>query len=758
MNRQGSDRFKVVLMLAAICLICVEGKLVKLQIVEHEFWDLEAIKSRTSARSFPFERGWILDRNLNPLALTQSLFELRFVFRNYRLRSPAGHISMVYYIINGERCSVREIYENPLPYIEGVLGLTPDDVLSERDRWKRRDLITYLEWLLQLSSEEADLIFESHEYRSLSLCEIPHLAGAAQEIEMRVCEERAALRALEEELMMDEGAIFAVPDTEAQCADAIVDRRFATEMGDEGAKTYLKLRNYHRTVDSRERTVSRRNVGHSAAVRVVLGEELYPGFYIVESTRRAYPEKSRDVCPLLIGRTGYPHEGELEMLRSHFRRLEELSLIEDKTEEELIEEERLGIWVREIDVRPDEEVGRLGLEAILEPVLRGKRGYLLKELAPLHGESRVLEYAPPIRGRDVVLTLDQELQRVCEKALDDVGFGGSVVIMDVHSGAILAMATAPKPKRDALARNYSELSKDPAHPLMQRTIHNQNLPPPGSVFKLVTSIAALEEGLCGPGQEFECQKQMNVGRSLLRCLGHHGLIAMEDAIVRSCNIYYYNLGRNLGYEKLFKWARAFGFGNPTGFLNPELYGFEGSFTGFPEDAGALKEHETGLANLMRFAIGQGAIDDVTTLQVARMAAGIATGKLPQPYLISRIGDQPFAPPPPTDIGISKNTMDFLHGAMKNVIFDHRGTAGPNPSLELDLRPFRVAGKTGTPQVGGDRPTHASFAGYWPYDFPKYSFAVFVESCDQHGGDIAAPLLNRILESPAAEPFLPEKGS
>jgi penicillin-binding protein 2 len=243
-----------------------------------------------------------------------------------------------------------------------------------------------------------------------------------------------------------------------------------------------------------------------------------------------------------------------------------------------------------------------------------------------------------------------------------------------------------------------------------------------------------------------------VGNTDLNCEGLHGPIAMDEAIVKSCNIYFYRIGKLLEYDNLLDWAEHFGFGRTTGVLDRDLYGMEGRYTNIPlEAAGKLKQSDPGTANLMRFAIGQGAIDDVTTMQVARMAAGIATGRLPQPHLISRIGTRDFEPPPPEDLGVSRRTLDFVRQAMKEVVT--RGTARPDPAHNLDLTLFHVAGKTGTPQTKPSRPDHASFAGFWPFQKPRYSFAVFVEDCDIHGGDIAAPVLNRILESEEARRYV-----
>lgn len=750
MIRAGKSRYGALLLLAVLSLLLVEAQLFKLQWVENDFWMREVEKNRTRAKTLPFKRGWILDCNRTPLAVTQSLFELRFVFRTYRLNSTVGQIGMVFYLLEDVRPSLESIYTNPEAHLDRLLCLKPSDIRSQPDRWKQKDLITYVKWIFQLSSEEGSDLFESDALQDLPFKQIRMVADRLEQVRERMQQEREALQTLERLVEIEDGAFLSWPDKAAQRADRVVKSRLEKEIEDLGGSSYLKQRKQHREVDSYETTVFR-NLQHDAAVRVTVGRELYPGFYIVESAKRCYPAGFTDLSPLLIGTCGLPNQNELEPLLEHRDRLEALSLIEEKTEDEMIEEENLRLKIHELDTLPEEEVGRLGLEAMLEPVLRGKRGFIYEELGSRSDGPKVLEHVAPIHGQDVMLTLDAPFQRACERALDGTGYPGAVVFMNVHTGAILAMATTPQPTRLSLSRNYSELLNNPGRPLLHRAVYNHNLPPPGSVFKLVTSIAALSESTCSTLDCFDCPRRIDVGRSAMHCEGLHGAIAMEEALIKSCNIYFYRVGELLGYETLFHWAELFGFGRRTGYLDRALYGIEGRFNGFPEASGALKKHEQGRANLMRLAIGQGAIDDVTPLQVARMVAGIATGKLPQPMLITQIGERKIPVPPAQELGIDPDHLNFVRQAMKQVVLT--GTAAPDQLHRLDLVPFKVAGKTGTPQVGGGRPSHACFAGYFPWDAPQMSFAVFVESCGMHGGEAAAPVVNRILESQAALPYV-----
>jgi cell division protein FtsI/penicillin-binding protein 2 len=760
MKASPLDRYHVLLIVVALLFSVVAARLAVLQIGQMDFWRQEAWKARTTGRTIPFERGWILDRNMTPLAFTEMAYDLRFIYGYYRKGSAAGRIAMVYYLLNGRRPDVALIYSDPAPYVDEVLALSLDDVTNQESPQKSRDLVFYLAGLIS-PDEDLDLFSAEGGMSARPFSRWPSLAGAAAGIRRRVEEERRALGDLEKTLgisLIDRIAnfgddvdrkVFNLVNTEGpRCTDlaATADARLAEVID----SSYRKVREYHAKTDYVEKTVCRK-IPHNAVMRVKVNIDLYPGFYIVESAQRQYPADVADLCPNLIGRVGHPGPNQMEARQEHADTLFRLSLKEDKTEEELFEVERLQILLREIDPLATEEVGILGLERLLEPVLRGKRGYEFIEQRH-RGAGTVLERSPPLDGMDVVLTLDAGLQAACERVLSRAGCQGALVLIDARSGAVLSMATSPRPTRWQLRHDYGDLLADRSAPLLQRAINGQNLPPPGSVFKLVTAVAALEEGLLSPVDRYLCEKRMAVGRRWMKCDGLHGEIDLNEAIVKSCNIYFYNLSRELDYATMFRWAEKFGFGKKTAFLDSRLRGATlNAGGGVREAGGPLKKHEQGVANLMRFCIGQGAIDDVTPLQVARMVAGIATGTLPQPYLLQRIGDRKIPVPPGEDLGISSETLRVVRDAMRLVPIS--GTARPRPEYGIDLTRYSIAGKTGTAQVGGEALDHAWFAGYFPCDRPRIAFAVLVESTRLHGGQAAAPLLQRFLEEPEAEPLL-----
>ena len=769
MKKPVIDRFRFLLFAVTLLFALVVVKLGQLQILQNDFWRREAWKARTMGRTIPFERGWIMDRRMTPLAETENTYDLRFTFGQYRKDSAVGQISMIYYILNGERPDLAGIYGKPEVFVDAVFGLSPADIAGQGSALKRRDLRFYLERLLGPSARGLFAAGGDEGVR-IPFSELPTCGKARERILDHIRKEKGALTFLEREIGLKAGTLLRRPASAAVRADARVLRRLGGDLrqpevsSSDGGRSeaervkslYRLARKFHAQVDYEEKAVLQR-IPHEAVMHIALNEDLYPGFYIVENTKRFYPPEVADLCPNLIGRVGEPSPSDLEKGKEQRRRLMDLSFREDKTEEEMIEAENLQIRLREIDVINGEEVGILGLERLLEPVLRGKRGYLFVERDRFDRTNRILESIPPVKGRDVVLTIDAGLQAACERVLDGSRYGGAITLMDPRTGAVLALATCPRPTRRRLEKEYGALKADPRRPLLQRAINGWNLPPPGSVFKLVTAIAALEEGRATEETLFTCNRFLQVGRTRMKCLSRtgHGTIDMREALVLSCNIYFYCLSRNLDYDIMFRWAKKFGFGEKTGFLDPSLYGVSFGAGGVKEARGALKLDEKGVANLMRFCIGQGAVDDVTPLQVARMVSGIATGSLPQPFLFLRIGKRDIPPPPAADLGISQRTLDFIRDAMRLVTV--RGTARPRPGFRLNLVPFKVAGKTGTAQVGKGSPDHAWFAGFLPYDAPRIAFAVFVESCGRHGGEEAAPILQRFLEQPEYKAFLKEEG-
>ena len=406
-------------------------------------------------------------------------------------------------------------------------------------------------------------------------------------------------------------------------------------------------------------------------------------------------------------------------------------------------------------VVPDREwIGSTGVEKSYDHVLRGRPG-LRRIVTNRNGEvvsTRVLE--PPRRGRDIQLTLSLRLQRQAESLLDEATSGGSpggaIVVIDLHTGAVRAAASAPRFDPNRLvapdAVTWKRLTEDPRRPLFCR-VTGMALPP-GSVFKSLTATALLESGLVPDGHSIACRGFLD-RPSHHRCYVFsrfgvgHGKTNLGDALCRSCNVFFFDAARRLarsgptGHNNLHLWAERFGFGHPTGIDLPG------------ESSGDLPAPPTRplISETMQLAIGQGPVT-ATPLQIVRMMAAIANGgSLVTPHVVSGHGPDAAAlatraDPRTTRIAnLSPRTLAIVQNGLRRVVEDPLGTG----YKRIRLPEMAIAGKTGTAEVGGDLEDHAWFAGYGPADRPRLAFVVVLEHAGS-GGRQAGPVARQLVQS------------
>lgn len=406
-------------------------------------------------------------------------------------------------------------------------------------------------------------------------------------------------------------------------------------------------------------------------------------------------------------------------------------------------------------VVPDREwIGSTGVEKSYDHVLRGRPG-LRRIVTNRHGEvvsTRILE--PPRRGRDIQLTLSLRLQRQAESLLDEATSGGSpggaIVVIDLHTGAVRAAASAPRFDPNRLvapdAVTWKRLTEDPRRPLFCR-VTGMALPP-GSVFKSLTATALLESGLVPDGHSIACRGFLD-RPSHHRCYVFsrfgvgHGKTNLGDALCRSCNVFFFDAARRLarsgstGHNNLHLWAERFGFGHPTGIDLPG------------ESSGDLPAPPTRplISETMQLAIGQGPVT-ATPLQIVRMMAAIANGgSLVTPHVVSGHGPDAAAlatraDPRATRIAnLSPRTLAIVQNGLRRVVQDPLGTG----YKRIRLPEMAIAGKTGTAEVGGDLEDHAWFAGYVPADRPRLAFVVVLEHAGS-GGRQAGPVARQLVQS------------
>jgi penicillin-binding protein 2 len=405
-----------------------------------------------------------------------------------------------------------------------------------------------------------------------------------------------------------------------------------------------------------------------------------------------------------------------------------------------------------------DEIGQYGLERRWEELLRGQSGGQQVEVDALGRRVRVLHEVTDVPGYTVHLTLDRQLQETAYEALK--GKQGTIVALDVRNGAILVLASTPAFDPNAFARGikaeeWSGLIKDQLRPLSNRAIQGQY--PPGSTFKIIMSIAGLEEGVVQPDSFIQDPGFYTFGNRSFRDWkkGGHGAVNLHKAIVESCDTYFYQLGPKLGVDRIAKWARAFGLGEKTGVVLDDEKGGT-----IPDTEWKRKRFRQPWfpGETVSVAIGQGYVT-VTPLQLANMMAAVANGgKLYRPYLVNKVESvdgatvREYGPELIRTIELKPDTLKRVHEALADVVNGAGGTGGAARSQRLT-----IAGKTGTAQVvemkGGYVKTeqltyfnrdHAWFVSYAPVDNPQIAIAVLVEH-GGHGGDAAAPMAKKVFE-------------
>lgn len=419
--------------------------------------------------------------------------------------------------------------------------------------------------------------------------------------------------------------------------------------------------------------------------------------------------------------------------------------------------------------RPGDRIGAVGIERRWESYLRGERG--MKKVVHwqrAHGsredmERRYLEEprtVEPIPGRDISLTADIELVAAIERAMRGQ-LAGSVVVIDVRTGRILAALSKPSfdpnvvsggsgtsATRDAFKKLYS----DPLRPTLDKTISAAY--PPGSTYKPFSALAGLGDHLITPNTRVDCRGGYEFGKRFFRCTGVHRSMDLYQAIVQSCNTYFYSLGEQLHIDRLAEIGMDFGLGVKTGVgVNPEARGRMPTKAWYAHHMkGGFRGGFTLLA-----AIGQGATT-VTVTQLALAYSALANGgTLYQPQVVRTIETsdgaivQEFPPRVRRIVEVDHERLDVIHAALRGVVYEKKGTANRERLPDVDM-----AGKTGTAQVSHVTPKgvdpdkewyfnrdHAWFAGYAPSGSPEIAIVVMVE----HGGGgglNAVPIAMRVV--------------
>ena len=415
---------------------------------------------------------------------------------------------------------------------------------------------------------------------------------------------------------------------------------------------------------------------------------------------------------------------------------------------------------------PDFRIGRNGIERIYDLAMRGKAGTTQLEVNATGRPIRELARVEGEPGLDVVLTIDLQLQRKLDELMSKQESGAAVLI-DVHTGEILALSSTPSYDPNEFSKGipanlWRSLIADTRHPLNNKAVSGTFAP--GSTFKMMTAIAALEAGVITPEQRVGCRGHVELGDAKFHCWkkGGHGPVDLIDGIKYSCDVYFYELARRTGIDKIAEVAKRFGLGQTVGIDLPnEKSGLIPTRAWKRATLGAAWAQGESLVN----GIGQGYIT-ATPLQLAVMTARLVNGGFAvQPRLTrDAISGRSAAERPVQSwpaVGTQAQFVNLVLRGTRAVVNDPRGTAFKARIIDKQNPNFAMGGKTGTAQVrriteeerrvGLRKPEqvpwrerdHALFVGYGPVDDPRYAVAVVVE----HGGGgstVAAPIARDIL--------------
>jgi penicillin-binding protein 2 len=406
---------------------------------------------------------------------------------------------------------------------------------------------------------------------------------------------------------------------------------------------------------------------------------------------------------------------------------------------------------------PRFQIGRINVEAREEGLLRGVAGTKQVEVNATGRVMRELSRREGQSGADIQLTIDSKLQNYVQARLGTES--AAVVIIDCENGDLIANASSPSYDPNLFIGGISSADYDPMleskfRPLVNKTV--QGTYPPGSTYKMVVAMAALEEGIIGPDDTVYCPGHVEVGGRKFHCWKRagHGWMDLENSLKQSCDVYYYDLALKVGIEKISAMAKRFGLGVRH---NLPLSSVASGLAPTKAWKRETRDAEWVIGDTVNASIGQG-FTLSSPLQLAVMTARLATNRMVTPRLIKSIDgiEQPSGAGEP--LGMNENNLRKIRKGMHVVVNDRRGTGYRSRIIAEDMR---MAGKTGTSQVRSittaerargvsrnedlpwERRDHALFVAFAPSDKPRYAVSVLVE----HGGGgstAAAPIARDVL--------------
>lgn len=490
----------------------------------------------------------------------------------------------------------------------------------------------------------------------------------------------------------------------------------------------------------------------SAFVPVTVSEHLdWEAFAQINANAPALP----GVTPEVGLTRHYPEAETLAHIIGYVARVTERDLERDDAQDPLFQ-------------IPDFHIGKNGVERAVEPILRGTAGASRIEVNAVGRVIREIDRTPGAPGADLGLTIDLELQKYAMKRLE--GESAAAVVMEIATGDVLALTSTPAfdPNKFVVGisqKEWSALLEDEYRPLANKAA--SGLYPPGSTFKMLVALAALEHGVIGPREGVFCNGRYKLGDRYFHCWrrGGHGTVALKEAIKFSCDVYFYEVAKRVGIDNIAEMAARFGVG-----VKPELQMTAVRSGIVPTKAWKQANYAESwqIGDTLNAGIGQGFVL-ATPVQLAVMTARIGgDGNKVVPRLIRTINGEPAPVADPVSMNVSPEHLRLVREGMFAVSNEQRGTAYSSRIADTEMV---MAGKTGTSQVRRittaerargviknedlpwNRRDHALFVAYAPYDKPRYAISVIIE----HGGGgsrAAAPVARDIMMRALYGPDVP----
>lgn len=748
----SAGRLTVISILFAVFFIVLAGRLAYMQLVKGEEYEEFVERKRRRIEIFPARRGTIYDRNGKVLAADTVTFDLSFV-----LPELDPQVVIVGLLAKKTGIPQEEISQRLARLAQNMSSAAQDERLIPQ---------TILENInARTASSLAHLVRKfSERYGSLVVQKgLARGGGEGETYNLQVVvPEICRLEATLERVAALTGAAV------GELSDKVEEvRRRVSAMENRYEREYAMNLPY----------TLKQNVSKKIVMEVEVNSSLYQGVVVTTRQGRVYPNGS--LAAHVIGYMRKINRQEYESLKAQER-------IVSRVVTEMDEVER----IKNSPYFIDDSKGCAGIEGGYDGALTGRKGARVVQKDSRTLQTEVLLEVEPESGKDIFLTIDLDIQSEVQHALEGAGIVGAAVLLVPETGEILAMATSPTFDLNNFRRPdaWRELQKPP-YPMLNRAVSASLAP--GSVFKVITAVGALEElhdrffqhtcvGYYKSPTAFRCWKREG-----------HGTMDITSAIEQSCNCYFYALGEKLGQENLCRWAALFGTGERTGIDIPaEASGLLPSPEWKAERAAAsearLRRLTTDAENLGKeikemverecaeeeitsaqarlteteirisqenerlrafsreadwvagdtryMAIGQGYVL-TTPLQMAQVAAIIATGgKVYRPHILHDLQQNYLI----REFPISEETLQIVRNAMTGVV-----TSGSGTAHGYGLERFHTCAKTGTAEIGGGL-NNAWIIGYAPARAPEIAFAVVAERVTRHGGEMAGPIAEKIL--------------